>query len=184
MCAAPLKTRPASAAVGAIVPEDPSIQVALFEDQHNIQSALTDMLRAVGEYRVIATLTTEAEGLAWAEQNRGRWNLAVIDLVLSQGNGISLISRCRRFAPDSKIVVFSGFVSPGIRKHCLRLGADAAFDKADQAAFIDYCKRLAYWFRSGGKPPDAGAAGHPPAPPPPGLQPMGPLAPRRSLPAV
>jgi len=171
MCAAQVKSRPLAAVAGPIPLVDPSIPVALFEDQLNVQSALSDMLRAVGEYRVIATLTTEAEGLAWAEQNRGRWQVAIIDLVLSQGNGISLISRCRRAAPDSKIVVFSGFVSPGIRKHCLRLGADAAFDKAEQGAFIDYCKRLAYWFRSGGKPPDAGAAGpqhttgsHPPFP--------------------
>jgi DNA-binding NarL/FixJ family response regulator len=133
-----------------------AIETVLFEDQHSVQSAVADMLKAVGEFRVIATLSTEAEGLAWAEQHAGKWKLAVIDLVLNQGNGISLISRCRKASPEGRIVVFSGFVSPGIRKHCMRLGADAVFDKSDPPGFMSYCRQLASWYRSGGKPPQAG----------------------------
>jgi len=119
------------------------VEVLLVEDLKNIQSAMAQMLQGIGDFNVAATIATEAEALAWLEQNRGRWNLAIIDLVLDQGSGMGVISRCRRTAPEAKVVVFSNFVSPGIRAHCLRLGADAAFDKnAELGAFTDYCAAL------------------------------------------
>jgi hypothetical protein len=42
------------------------------------------------------------------------------------------------------VVVFSNFVTPGIKAHCLRLGADAAFDKNSELSdFAEYCADLA-----------------------------------------
>lgn len=119
------------------------VEVLLVEDLKNIQSAMAQMLEGLGDFKVAATIATEAEALAWLEQNRGRWDLAVVDLVLDQGSGMGVISRCRRTSPEGKVVVFSNFVSPGIRSHCLRLGADAAFDKnTELRAFADYCAAL------------------------------------------
>ena len=121
-----------------------AVAVFLVEDLKNIQSAMAQMLQGVGDYRVAATVTTEAEALAWLEQNPESWGLAVIDLVLEQGSGMGVISRCRRTHPEGKVVVFSNFVTPGIRAHCLKLGADAAFDKnAEMGAFADFCAALA-----------------------------------------
>lgn len=120
------------------------VDVFLVEDLKNIQSAMTQMLQGLGDYRVIAAVSTEAEALAWLEQNPGKWGLAVIDLVLEQGSGMSVIGRARRTSPAGKVVVFSNFVTPGIRAHCLRLGADAAFDKnTELSAFADFCATLA-----------------------------------------
>lgn len=121
-----------------------AVDVFVVEDLKNIQGALTQMLQGLGDFRIASIVSTEAEALAWLEQNPGRWGLAVIDLVLEQGSGMGVISRCRRTWPDGKVVVFSNFVTPGIRAHCLRLGADAAFDKnAELTAFADYCAALA-----------------------------------------
>ena len=120
-----------------------SVDVLLVEDLKNIQTALTQMLQGLGDFRVVATVPTEAEALAWLEQNREGCGLAVIDLVLDQGSGMGVIRRCRETSPAGKVVVFSNFISPGIRAHCLNLGADAAFDKnAELAAFADYCTAL------------------------------------------
>jgi DNA-binding NarL/FixJ family response regulator len=120
-----------------------AVDVVLVEDLKNIQSALAQMLQGLGDYRIVATLPTEAEAIDWVEQNPGGWGLAVIDLVLDQGSGMGVIGRCRRATPEARIVVFSNFVSPGIRAHCLRLGADAAFDKnSELREFADYCADL------------------------------------------
>lgn len=119
------------------------VDVLLVEDLKNIQSAMAQMLQGLGDYRIAATVSTEAEALEWLEQNRGAWGLAVVDLVLEQGSGMSVISRCRRTAPGASVVVFSNFVTPGIRAHCMRLGADAAFDKNTELTnFADFCAAL------------------------------------------
>lgn len=121
-----------------------AVEVFLVEDLKNIQSAMAQMLQGLGDFRIAAVHSTEAEALAWLEQNPGRWDLAVVDLVLEQGSGMGIISRCRRTWPEGRVVVFSNFVTPGIHAHCLRLGADAAFDKnTDLGAFADYCAALA-----------------------------------------
>lgn len=121
-----------------------AVDVFLVEDLKNIQTAMAQMLQGLGDFRIAATLSTEAEALAWLEQNPRKWGLAVIDLVLEQGSGMGVISRCRATSPEGRVVVFSNFVTPGIRAHCLRLGADAAFDKNNElGAFADYCAALA-----------------------------------------
>lgn len=120
------------------------VDVLLVEDQKNLQGALAEMLAAVGDFRVVQTVATEAEALDWLDHNSGRWGLAVVDLVLEQGSGMGVVARCRRTSPDGQIVVFSNFVTPVIRDHCIRLGADAAFEKnAERGAFTDYCAAFA-----------------------------------------
>ena len=120
-----------------------AVDVLLVEDLKNIQSAMVQMLEGLGDYRIAAAISTEAEALEWLEQNAGLWGLAVVDLVLEQGSGMGVISRCRRTSPAAKVVVFSNFVTPGIRAHCLRLGADAAFDKnTEMSEFADFCAGL------------------------------------------
>lgn len=119
------------------------VKVFLVEDQQQMQSVLVDLLQSVGDFRVVGRAGTEAEALNWLDHNRGGWDLCVIDLVLDQGSGISVIVRARLRGGAAKVAVLSSFVSPGIRKHCLKLGADAAFQKdADLQAFIDFCARI------------------------------------------
>lgn len=126
-----------------------SVEVFLVEDLKNIQSAMEQMLEGLGDFRIAAAVSTEAEALAWLEQNPGTWDLAVVDLVLEQGSGMGAISRARRTSPAGRVVVFSNFVTPGIKAHCLRLGADAAFDKnSELREFADYCSDLAASQRS------------------------------------
>lgn len=39
-------------------------------------------------------------------------------------------------------MVFSDYASEGIRKHCLKLGADAVFLKSQTRELMDYCSEL------------------------------------------
>lgn len=131
-----------------------AIDVLLVEDLKSVQGAMAQLLSSLGDFRVVAALSTEAEALAWLEQNRGRCQLAIVDLVLEQGSGMSVISRCRRTTPGAPVVVFSNYLSPGIREHCLRLGAEAAFDKqAELQAFSAWC--AAFGHRAAGAAPSA-----------------------------
>lgn len=119
------------------------IDVFLVEDQHQMQCVLQDLLLTLGCFRIVGRAATEAEALNWLDQNRGCWDLAIIDLVLEQGSGIGVIVRARLRGGAAKVAVLSSFVSPGIRKHCLKLGADAAFQKGpDLDEFIRFCAAL------------------------------------------
>lgn len=120
-----------------------TIAVFLVEDLRQVEGALTDYLSSLGDFRVVATARTEAEANHWLQEHPGEWDALVLDLVLDQGSGMNVISRARAQPGAGKIAVFSGYASEGIRQHCLALGADAVFDKAETAA-------LAAWLRDVG----------------------------------
>ncbi|RYY53135.1 MAG: response regulator [Comamonadaceae bacterium] len=117
-----------------------TIAVFLVEDLRQVEGALTDYLSSLGDFRVVATARTEAEANHWLQEHPGEWDALILDLVLDQGSGMNVISRARAQPGAGKIAVFSGYASEGIRQHCLALGADAVFDKADTQA-------LAGWLR-------------------------------------
>ncbi len=118
------------------------LRVFLVEDLQRMRSLLTDLFGSIGGFRVVATASTEAEANLWLSDNPGGWDVAVVDLVLDQGAGMNVIRRCRDLPTGGKIVVFSSYASPGVRQHCLNLGADAVFDKSETQAFIAWCDSL------------------------------------------
>ena len=120
------------------------LRVFLVEDLSTMRGLLEDVFATVGRIQLVGTAATEAEAILWLEDHPGSWDLAVVDLVLEQGSGIGVVGHARRLGtPGAKVVVFSGYVTPAVSAHCIRLGADMAFDKAQTSDFIDWLARLA-----------------------------------------
>ena len=117
------------------------LRVFLVEDIHQMHGLMQDMFETMGA-TIVATVSTEAEALLWLDDHPGQWDLAVVDLVLDQGAGMSVIGRCKSDPQGGKVVVFSSYATPGVRKHCEELGADAVFDKSHPQEFVQWCADL------------------------------------------
>jgi CheY-like chemotaxis protein len=113
------------------------LRVFLVEDLLRMRGLLGELFDSMG-FQVIGTASTEAEANLWLDEHPGGWDLAVLDLVLEQGAGMNVIRRCKADPSGGSIVVFSSYATPGVRQHCLDLGADAVFDKSDTGAFISW----------------------------------------------
>lgn len=121
-----------------------AVRLLLVEDLPQIRGVLMDLLATLGDFVLVKAVCTEAEANLWLDEHPGEWDLAVVDLILEQGTGFGVVARARSRPAGSKVVVFSDYASDGIRRHCLKLGADAAFQKgADLHAFMDYCRAVA-----------------------------------------
>jgi two-component system, OmpR family, response regulator len=105
------------------------VRVFLVEDETRVRD-LTQELLAGSSFRVVATARGEGEAKLWLEDHADGWDLALVDLILSDGSGFGVIDAARRLGGARKIVVFSGYFSPGVVRHCLELGATAVLDKA------------------------------------------------------
>ena len=121
-----------------------TIRVFLVEDMKPVQSALLELLGDLGDFRLVEAVATEAEAKLWLGENPGRWDLAVLDLVLDQGTGMAVIPNARAAADaeGGKVVVLSDYASGGIDAHCRKLGADAVFPKSRMQDFMAYCAQL------------------------------------------
>jgi len=119
------------------------VRVFLVEDSPKLRDEIVNLLHSLGVFAIVGSAATEAEANLWADEHTGEWDLAILDLVLEQGTGMGVIARFRSGSDDGTIVVFSDYVSPGIQKHCLDLGADAAIPKIELQTFIDRCLHVA-----------------------------------------
>ena len=99
-------------------------RVFLVEDMKQVHAALAELLAAVGDFRVVGVAGTEAEANLWLLENAGAWDLAIIDLVLEQGTGMSVVPKAAEAAQrdGGSIVVCSDYASEGIRAQVLRRG--------------------------------------------------------------
>ena len=128
---------------------DVPVKLLLVEDLPQMQGVVLELLASVGDFQLVQALSTEAEANLWLEENPDAWDLAVIDLILEQGTGLGVVAKARNRRAGSKVVVFSDYATEGIRKHCIKLGADAAFQKGeDLPAFLAFCSALAHPARS------------------------------------
>jgi DNA-binding NarL/FixJ family response regulator len=117
-------------------------RVFLVEDLQRMRALLMDLFAAMGGFAVVGAASTEAEANLWLDEHPGAWDLAIVDLVLDQGAGMNVIRRCKADPKGGRIAVFSSYATPGVRRHCLELGADAVFDKSDTERFIAWCGEL------------------------------------------
>ena len=118
------------------------LRVFLVDDLVTMRSLIEDLLSTIGGLRLLATANGEGEAKVWMDDHRGAWDLAIVDLVLDQGSGMGVIQHAKGVHPAGRIVVFSAFATPGIQAHCLRLGADAVFDKTQTRDFVRWLQEL------------------------------------------
>jgi CheY-like chemotaxis protein len=119
------------------------LRVFLVEDIQRMRGLLNDLFTSMGGFQVVAAASTEAEANLWLEDHPGEWDLAIVDLVLDQGAGMNVIRRCKADPNGGNIAVFSSYATPGVRQHCIALGADEVFDKSETERFIAWCSDLA-----------------------------------------
>lgn len=120
----------------------PPLRVFLVEDVKHLQEMIAELLTSIGNFVVAGCAASEGEAVRWLDQHGDEWDVLVADLILDQGTGLGVVAKCRHRPPGRKVVVLSDYVTPGIKRHCLALGADAALPKSDMPAFLDYCREL------------------------------------------
>lgn len=119
------------------------LAVYIVEDDPSIQDSLKVVIEAYLRAEVMGWAPSEAEALAWLRANDGRWHLLVVDLTLAQGSGLGVLAAVSQMGTGKGVVVaLTNAASPGNRATCLRLGADAVFDKSEEInQFLAYCEK-------------------------------------------
>jgi len=103
----------------------------LVEDHVAFRQALNFLLSDEPELEVIAQAGSVAEAKEALEGGSldGALDVAVVDLILPDGDGRELIGELRRSSPGVRIMVLSATVWAGDVEEVLRAGADAVHDK-------------------------------------------------------
>jgi DNA-binding NarL/FixJ family response regulator len=107
------------------------LRVMLVEDHAPFRQALAFVLQSEQGLEVVAQAGSLAEARRVLDGGGlgGRLDVALIDLVLPDGDGTDLIAELRRSDPAVKVVVLSADLWPWRIDELLRAGVDAVLDK-------------------------------------------------------
>lgn len=117
-----------------------SLKTYIVEDNPTIRENLIGTLEELAGIIAVGCAETENDGKTWLNENREKWDLAIVDLFLKQGNGLGVLAACRDRLLTQKVVVLSNYATTDIRQRCAQLGVDAVFDKSNEIdALVNYC---------------------------------------------
>lgn len=122
-----------------------ALRAFVVEDNPTICENLVGTLEELTCVHVVGTSATEDGTSAWLAGHREGWDLLIVDLFLREGSGLHLVQQLLPRGPQQKVVVFSNYINPSVRKRCAQLGVDAVFDKSTEIdALVDYCARQCF----------------------------------------
>jgi two-component system response regulator DesR len=108
--------------------EPPVLRLLLVEDHASFRQALKFLLDLRPDMRVVA----ECGSLAGcrALEGLGSVDVALLDLMLPDGDGTELIVVLRGANPGVKVLVLSASIEPGLAERAAEAGADGVLNKA------------------------------------------------------
>ncbi|MDO9112784.1 MAG: response regulator [Polaromonas sp.] len=113
----------------------------LVEDKPEIRDTVVEAMEEVAPLKFVGHAASEAAARQWLRTFHDDWQLAIVDLFLSEGSGFGVLRDCQARKPSQKVVVLTSYCHQNITDHCLQLGADKVFDKAaDLEELVAFCK--------------------------------------------
>ena len=114
-------------------------RVVLVEDNTTIRETLVPALQELAGARVVAMADGAQEALATLRQVP--WDVLVLDMFLREGTGLEVLAQLPGELAGRKVYVLTNYATADLREACVRLGADAVFDKSTEldeffAAFL------------------------------------------------
>ncbi|WP_310733672.1 response regulator [Aquincola tertiaricarbonis] len=139
-------TPPQAVAGGAQMPQHSMVNLKTYivEDSPVIRENLIATLEEMVPLEVVGTAEDESSAVYWLSHHAQQCDLVIIDIFLKGGSGLGVLRSTVNARGRCKLVVFSNYATPDMRRKCLELGADKVFDKSNEIdALINYCERLA-----------------------------------------
>jgi len=117
------------------------ISAFLVEDKADIRDTLVEGMQEIAPVRFVGHAASENAAKQWLNRCHGDWQLAIVDLFLTEGSGFGVLRDCQKRGPNQKVVVLTSYKHQNITDRCLQLGADKVFDKsAELDELVEFCK--------------------------------------------
>ena len=103
--------------------------VFLVDDSSLVRARLAELLAGVPQLQIVGQAADAGEAIR--DIRALKPDLVLLDISLAQGSGFEVLKALRELEPAIDIYMLSNFASEPYRRHALRLGARAFFDKSN-----------------------------------------------------
>jgi DNA-binding NarL/FixJ family response regulator len=108
----------------------PALEIFLVDDSILICQRLSRLLSAIPGVQVVGMAATPEEAIEGIA--RSRPHVAVIDMQLLGGSGLTVLKRLPVLCPPIVAIVLTNHANAQFRRECLRAGARFFFDKSTE----------------------------------------------------
>lgn len=122
-----------------------ALRVFLVEDSAAQCTYLSHILTTEAKAVIVGMAATQSQAVAWLDRHSDQWDIALIDLFLSEGTGVGVIRHCQTRRTAQSIVVMTNHArNDQLLHHCETLGVNAVYHKATELdRLVAYCKSMA-----------------------------------------
>jgi DNA-binding NarL/FixJ family response regulator len=113
-----------------------SLRVVICDDVAELRALVRAQLEADGDISVVGEAGSGIEAIGVIEEERPE--LVLLDLSMPDMDGLEVLAKLREAAPETRVVVFSGFVAGPLGRRAVALGA---YDYVEKGAPADELRR-------------------------------------------
>lgn len=99
------------------------IRIILADDHDVVRGGLRTILSGLPDAEVVAEARNGLEAIAQVKKHKP--DLLFLDAAMPHAKGIEVLTDTRRWSPDTRVILFTGFTSAGIFNDWLAAGVDA-----------------------------------------------------------
>lgn len=113
----------------------------LVEDNPKIRESLAPALSELAGVELLGFAETERDAVSWLAVHGNDADFVILDIQLKEGSGLGVLLTNGCFHLPIKFFVLTNSATPELRARCMKLGAQAVFDKATELEeFFDRCR--------------------------------------------
>jgi len=101
--------------------------VLIVDDHQLVQKALSDIIDQISNTQIVAIAENGIQAIALVKQHKP--NLMLLDAALPLARGIEVFSESRRWSPETRVALITGFTSAAILSDWMTAGVDGLFLK-------------------------------------------------------
>lgn len=114
------------------------MRVLIAEDNLQMREFVKDALLQIPGAALVFETASHLQARQWLADHPDGWDLALVDLFLTEGNGFRILKDCALRLPHQRVIVMSNYVNDTVKARVLAEGADAFLAKSpDPRALID-----------------------------------------------
>jgi DNA-binding NarL/FixJ family response regulator len=113
-----------------------ALRVVICDDVAELRALVRAQLEADGDIAVVGEAGSGTEAIGVIEEERPE--LVLLDLSMPDMDGLEVLAKLREAAPETRVVVFSGFVAGPLGRRAVALGA---YDYVEKGAPADELRR-------------------------------------------
>lgn len=111
------------------------MNILLVEDSRILRERLRSMIAAIPSANLVAEADNESDASSYLQQHRP--DIAIIDIRLKAGSGLSVLAHITATYPVMTTIVLTNYAQAEYRSKCMALGAHYFFDKTSDIKRFD-----------------------------------------------